>query len=120
MRDMDAGRYGEDCTVVLVTHGLASRIFLMRFFHWTVQQFLEVGGWDTLSVCAMLWQRECQRACRWRAQRGRQQVRSAACPTRGTAPLQIPEEPSRPHAPHLLAGVEPSQCGADCDGADPA
>jgi len=31
---MNAGRYGEGCTVVLVTHGLAARIFLQRWFHW--------------------------------------------------------------------------------------
>lgn len=34
VRDMNAGRYGEGCTVVLCTHGLASRIFLQRWFHW--------------------------------------------------------------------------------------
>ncbi|PRW57633.1 glycerolphosphate mutase [Chlorella sorokiniana] len=42
VRDMNAGRYGEGCTVVLCTHGLAARIFLQRWFHWTVDQFLAV------------------------------------------------------------------------------
>lgn len=34
VRDMDAGRFGEACTLLLVTHGLASRIFLMRWVRW--------------------------------------------------------------------------------------
>ncbi|PSC69817.1 phosphoglycerate mutase [Micractinium conductrix] len=42
VRDMDAGRYGENCSLVLVTHGLAARIFLHRWLHWTVEQFLAV------------------------------------------------------------------------------
>lgn len=29
----------EDCNVVIVTHGLALRLFLMRWFQWTVEQF---------------------------------------------------------------------------------
>jgi hypothetical protein len=29
----------DDCTVVIVTHGLALRLFLMRWFQWTVEQF---------------------------------------------------------------------------------
>ena len=29
----------ENCTVIIVTHGLALRLFLMRFFQWTVEQF---------------------------------------------------------------------------------
>ncbi|GAB4814314.1 hypothetical protein N2152v2_001360 [Parachlorella kessleri] len=42
VRDINAGRYGYDSTLVLVTHGLAARIFLMRWFHWTVDQFMNV------------------------------------------------------------------------------
>lgn len=42
VRDINAGRFGTDCTLVLVTHGLALRIFLMRWFHWTVDEFLRV------------------------------------------------------------------------------
>ena len=37
-----AGRYSKHTSLVLVTHGLAARIFLMRWFHWTVEQFMEV------------------------------------------------------------------------------
>jgi broad specificity phosphatase PhoE len=29
-------------TQVLVTHGLTLRIFLMRWFHWSVDEFLQV------------------------------------------------------------------------------
>lgn len=42
VRDINAGRYSKNTSLVLVTHGLALRIFLMRWFHWTVDQFLEV------------------------------------------------------------------------------
>lgn len=42
VRDINAGRFGHDCTLVLVTHGLALRIFLMRWFHWTVDEFMGV------------------------------------------------------------------------------
>ena len=42
IRDINAGRFADDTNLVLVTHGLALRIFLMRWFHWTVDQFLNV------------------------------------------------------------------------------
>lgn len=42
VRDINAGRFGRNSTLVLVTHGLAARIFLMRWFHWTVDQFMNV------------------------------------------------------------------------------
>ncbi|EKX37724.1 hypothetical protein GUITHDRAFT_158572 [Guillardia theta CCMP2712] len=29
----------EDCTVIIVTHGLALRLFLMAWFQWTVEEF---------------------------------------------------------------------------------
>ncbi|KAI3434838.1 hypothetical protein D9Q98_002893 [Chlorella vulgaris] len=42
VRDINAGRFGPHSTLVLVTHGLAARIFLQRWFHWTVDEFLAV------------------------------------------------------------------------------
>eukprot|EP00210_Caulerpa_lentillifera_P007097 g6790.t1 len=43
VRDINAGRFSQGNTnLVLVTHGLALRIILMRWFHWTVDQFLNV------------------------------------------------------------------------------
>jgi broad specificity phosphatase PhoE len=42
IRDINAGRFSDDTTLVLLTHGLALRIFLMRWFHWTVDEFLNV------------------------------------------------------------------------------
>ena len=42
VRDINAGRFAGDTSLVLVTHGLAARIFLMRWFHWTVDQFMRV------------------------------------------------------------------------------
>ena len=41
VRDINAGRFSAGTSLVLVTHGLALRIFLMRWFHWTVADFLE-------------------------------------------------------------------------------
>ena len=41
-RDINAGRFADNTSLVLVTHGLALRIFLMRWFHWTVDQFMGV------------------------------------------------------------------------------
>lgn len=38
VRDMNAGRYA-NVTLVLITHGLALRIFLMRWLHWSVEEF---------------------------------------------------------------------------------
>lgn len=42
VRDINAGRFAGDSSLVLLTHGLAARIFLMRWFHWTVDQFMRV------------------------------------------------------------------------------
>ncbi len=42
VRDINAGRFSSKTNLVLITHGLALRIFLMRWLHWTVDQFLEV------------------------------------------------------------------------------
>lgn len=38
---MFMGRFA-DTNLVLVTHGLTLRIFLMRWFHWSVDEFLQV------------------------------------------------------------------------------
>ena len=42
VRDINAGRFANKTNLVLVTHGLALRIFLMRWFHWTLDQYLLV------------------------------------------------------------------------------
>ncbi|KXZ56778.1 hypothetical protein GPECTOR_1g700 [Gonium pectorale] len=42
IRDINAGRFASNTALVLVTHGLALRVFLMRWFHWTVDEFLSV------------------------------------------------------------------------------
>jgi hypothetical protein len=42
VRDINAGRFSSDVSLVLLTHGLALRIFLMRWFRWTVDEFLDV------------------------------------------------------------------------------
>ncbi|XP_057721685.1 phosphoglycerate mutase-like protein AT74 [Arachis stenosperma] len=42
-RDIDMNRLNQDLShdlnLIIVTHGLASRVFLMRWFKWTVEQF---------------------------------------------------------------------------------
>lgn len=35
-------RFGGGVSVLLVSHGLAIRLFLMRWLHWTVDEFLQV------------------------------------------------------------------------------
>jgi broad specificity phosphatase PhoE len=42
VRDIDAGRFTEDTAVVIVTHGLSLRVFLMRWNHWSVADYEEV------------------------------------------------------------------------------
>ena len=39
---MAVNRYSQRTSLVLVTHGLALRVFLMRWFHWSVDQFMQV------------------------------------------------------------------------------
>lgn len=39
VRDIDSGRFGEEVNLVLITHGLTLRVFLSRWFHWTVEEF---------------------------------------------------------------------------------
>ncbi|KAK9835626.1 hypothetical protein WJX74_004542 [Apatococcus lobatus] len=42
VRDINAGRFSNNTNLVLVSHGLALRIFLMRWFHWSVDEFMNV------------------------------------------------------------------------------
>ena len=42
IRDINAGRFRDNTSLVLLAHGLALRVFLMRWFHWTVDQFMNV------------------------------------------------------------------------------
>ncbi len=44
VRDLAGGRFRSNTGVVLVTHGLTLRAFLMRWLHWTMDEFLQVGG----------------------------------------------------------------------------
>lgn len=52
IRDINAGRFADNTSIVLVTHGLALRVFLMRWFHWSVDQFLDVYNPPNAEVCA--------------------------------------------------------------------
>jgi hypothetical protein len=40
IRDMKASRFSASTSLCLVTHGLTMRVFLMRWFNWTVESFL--------------------------------------------------------------------------------
>ncbi|KAG2492296.1 hypothetical protein HYH03_009536 [Edaphochlamys debaryana] len=42
VRDMCAGRFSENTSLAIVSHGLTLRVFAMRWLHWTVRQFLQV------------------------------------------------------------------------------
>eukprot|EP00775_Hariotina_reticulata_P012535 gene12535-12668_t len=41
IRDMKAGKFSHNTSLCLITHGLTMRVFLMRFFNWTVESFLQ-------------------------------------------------------------------------------
>ena len=60
IRDINAGRFKDNTSLVLLTHGLALRVFLMRWFHWTVDQFMNVynppnAEVSKLSSCSMFY-----------------------------------------------------------------
>ena len=60
IRDINAGRFRDNTSLVLLTHGLALRVFLMRWFHWTVDQFMNVYNPPNAEVqsqllCDSLW-----------------------------------------------------------------
>lgn len=40
IRDMKASRFSAATSLCLVTHGLTMRVFMMRWFNWTVESFL--------------------------------------------------------------------------------
>ena len=42
IRDINGGRFSNKTNLVIVTHGLALRIFLMRWFHWSLAEYLLV------------------------------------------------------------------------------
>lgn len=44
VRDIDVGRFHENTNMVLCTHGLTLRLFLMRWFHWTVSEYEQVAN----------------------------------------------------------------------------
>jgi hypothetical protein len=54
VRDINAGRFSKNTSLVLVTHGLALRIFLMRWFHWTVDQVRCDSRWLRCHISRVL------------------------------------------------------------------
>ena len=55
IRDINAGRFRDNTSLVLLTHGLALRVFLMRWFHWTVDQFMNVYNPPNAEVGLISW-----------------------------------------------------------------
>ena len=56
--DMNEGRFeqsgvGHDGTVVIVSHGLTLRIFLMRWFKWSVSQFERVHNFGNAELVVL-------------------------------------------------------------------
>jgi hypothetical protein len=49
IRDMKAGRFSQSTSLCLVTHGLTMRVFLMRWFNWTVESFLQVSEQEVVA-----------------------------------------------------------------------
>lgn len=56
IRDMKAGKFSHNTSLCLVTHGLTMRVFLMRWFNWTVESFLQVC---TASLSSAVWHACC-------------------------------------------------------------
>ena len=59
IRDINAGRFRDNTSLVLLTHGLALRVFLMRWFHWTVDQFMNVYNPPNAEVSALCYITSC-------------------------------------------------------------
>lgn len=52
-REMEFGRIDGDTTLLLVTHGLTLRLFLMRWFHWDVETFEETWNPSNAQIIVM-------------------------------------------------------------------
>uniref|UniRef100_A0A0D9WCL5 Phosphoglycerate mutase-like protein n=1 Tax=Leersia perrieri TaxID=77586 RepID=A0A0D9WCL5_9ORYZ len=56
-RDIDMGRLEQDAScetnLVIVSHGLTSRVFLMKWFKWTVDQFEHLNNFDNCEFRVM-------------------------------------------------------------------
>ncbi|KAF6250885.1 histidine phosphatase superfamily [Scenedesmus sp. NREL 46B-D3] len=57
VRDIACKRFADGTSVMMVTHGLALRLFLMRWLHWTVDEFLQVHNPPTAAPVVLV--REC-------------------------------------------------------------
>ncbi len=53
LRDMEKGRFTEDTNVVICTHGITLRTFLMRWFGWTVETFEQLYNPDNCEMVIM-------------------------------------------------------------------
>lgn len=56
-RDIDMNRLhhdpNKDLNLIIISHGLASRVFLMKWFKWTVQQFEDLNNFENCEVRVM-------------------------------------------------------------------
>lgn len=53
LRDMEKGRFTLDTNVVICTHGITLRTFLMRWFGWTVETFEQLRNPDNCGTIVM-------------------------------------------------------------------
>lgn len=53
LRDMEKGRFTEETNVVICTHGITLRTFLMRWFGWTVETFEQLYNPDNCEMVIM-------------------------------------------------------------------
>jgi broad specificity phosphatase PhoE len=52
-REMDSGYHDPTQNIVIVSHGLFMRLFLMRYFRWTVDDLANVKEFGNCEICAL-------------------------------------------------------------------
>jgi len=52
-REMDSGHHDPSRNIVIVSHGLFMRLFLMRYFRWTVAEFDKIKQFGNCEICEL-------------------------------------------------------------------
>ncbi|CAF0936897.1 unnamed protein product [Adineta steineri] len=52
-REMDNGHHDPTRNIVIVSHGLFMRLFLMRYFRWTVEEFDTIKDFGNCEICQL-------------------------------------------------------------------
>ncbi|CAF4556779.1 unnamed protein product [Rotaria sp. Silwood2] len=53
-REMDNGHHDPTQNILIVSHELFLRLFLMRYFHWTVDDFNRLKAYDNCEICELI------------------------------------------------------------------